>query len=166
MRKEITIVAEKRTLRGKNEARRLRASGSAPAVLYGGGGDAVAVAVKPKEINRILFSKTGHNTIFDIAVAGGETSPVMIVDSNGKVRKAYVGRMKTEVRPLRLIEVAFDGDNRVNILMQDDWHVRIYSDDTKPLNITELKKGTRILGHVAQPGRHVGIKVSEHILES
>jgi len=78
MRKEITIVAEQRTLRGKNEARRLRASGSAPAVLYGGGGDAVAVAVKPKEINRILFSKTGHNTIFDIAVAGGETTPVMI----------------------------------------------------------------------------------------
>ena len=62
MRKEITIVAEQRTLRGKNEARRLRASGSAPAVLYGGNGDAVAVAVKPKEINRILHSKTGHNT--------------------------------------------------------------------------------------------------------
>src|ERR1700692_3320301 len=80
MRKEITIVAEQRTLRGKNEARRLRASGSAPAVLYGGSGDAVAVAVKPKEINRILHSKTGHNTIFDIAVKGGETTPVMIVD--------------------------------------------------------------------------------------
>ncbi|MEO8049497.1 MAG: 50S ribosomal protein L25 [Acidobacteriota bacterium] len=80
MRKDITIVAEQRTLRGKNEARRLRASGSAPAVVYGGGGEAVAVAIKPKEINRILHSKTGHNTIFDIAVTGGETTPVMIVD--------------------------------------------------------------------------------------
>jgi len=80
MRKEITIVAEQRTLRGKNEARRLRVSGSAPAVLYGAGGDSVAVAIKPKEINRILHSKTGHNTIFDIAVVGGETTPVMIVD--------------------------------------------------------------------------------------
>jgi large subunit ribosomal protein L25 len=80
MRKEITIVAERRELRGKNEARRLRASGSAPAVLYGSGGDAVAVAVNPKEVNRILNSKTGHNTIFDIAVKGGETTPVMIVD--------------------------------------------------------------------------------------
>ena len=90
MRKEITIVAEQRTLRGKNEARRLRASGSAPAVLYGGGGDAVAVAVKPKEINRILFSKTGHNTIFDIAVAGGETTPVMIVDWQNDPIKEYL----------------------------------------------------------------------------
>jgi large subunit ribosomal protein L25 len=90
MRKEITIVAEQRTLRGKNEARRLRASGSAPAVLYGGGGDAVAVAIKPKEINRILHSKTGHNTIFDIAVAGGETTPVMIVDWQNDPIKEYL----------------------------------------------------------------------------
>ena len=54
--------------------------GSAPAVLYGAGGDAVAVAVNPKEVNRILHSKTGHNTIFNLAVTGGETTPVMIVD--------------------------------------------------------------------------------------
>ena len=38
------------------------------------------MAIKPKEISRILHSKTGHNTIFDVAVAGGETTPVMIVD--------------------------------------------------------------------------------------
>ena len=80
MRKDITIVAEPRATRGKNEARRLRVSGFTPAVLYGTGGDAVAVAVSPKEVNRILHSKTGHNTIFDVAVKGGETSPVMIVD--------------------------------------------------------------------------------------
>ena len=80
MRKDITIAAEPRTLRGKNEARRLRIKGFAPAVLYGTGGDSVAVAVSPKEVNRILNSKTGHNTIFEIAVKGGETTPVMIVD--------------------------------------------------------------------------------------
>jgi large subunit ribosomal protein L25 len=80
MRKDITIVAEPRELRGKNEARRLRVSGFTPGVLYGTGGESVAVAVSPKEVNRILNSKTGHNTIFDIAVKGGETTPVMIVD--------------------------------------------------------------------------------------
>jgi large subunit ribosomal protein L25 len=80
MRKDITIVAERRESRGKNEARRLRAAGAAPAVLYGSGGDAVPVAVSPKEVNKILHSKTGHNTIFTIAITGGETSPVMIVD--------------------------------------------------------------------------------------
>jgi large subunit ribosomal protein L25 len=80
MRKDITIVAEPRELRGKNEARRLRVAGFTPGVLYGTGGAAVALAVNPKEVTRILNSKTGHNTIFDIAVKGGETTPVMIVD--------------------------------------------------------------------------------------
>ncbi len=92
-------------------------------------------------------------------------SPVMIADSSGRVRRAYVGRVKTEVRPLRLIEVKFSAEKRVNILLQDDWHVRVYSDEAKPRNITELKPGDKLLGFVADPGRHVGIKVSEHILE-
>ncbi len=93
-------------------------------------------------------------------------SPVMVADANGQVRRSYVGRMKTEVRPLRLIEVSFGEGLPVNLLLQDDWHVRIYSDDVKPRNITELRPGDKVLGHVADPGRHVGIKVSEHILEN
>jgi len=80
MRKEITIVAEQRTLRGKNEARRLRVKGSIPAVVYGTAGGSVAVAVSPKEVTRILNSTTGHNTIFNVAVRDGETTPVMLVD--------------------------------------------------------------------------------------
>jgi 3-dehydroquinate synthase II/3-amino-4-hydroxybenzoic acid synthase len=92
-------------------------------------------------------------------------SPVMIVDASGKTRRSYVGRMKTEVRPLRLIEIEFKDGSLANILMQDDWHVRVYSSDVKPLNITELKPGDEVLGMATDPGRHVGIKVSEHILE-
>jgi len=80
MANEITVAAEPRSLRGKNEARRLRAAGSAPAVVYGTGKDAVAVAVNPKEMVRILRSKTGHNTIFHLAIKDGENTPVMIVD--------------------------------------------------------------------------------------
>jgi len=79
-RKDITVTAEARATRGKNEARRLRVAGSAPAVLYGSGGESVAVAVNPKDIKKILHSKTGHNTIFDLAVKNGETAPVMIID--------------------------------------------------------------------------------------
>jgi len=80
MRKDITVAAETRAARGKNEARRLRASGSTPGVMYGVSDTAVPVAVNPKEITRILSSKTGHNTIFNLAVTGGENTPVMIVD--------------------------------------------------------------------------------------
>jgi len=80
MRKEITVNAEPRESRGKNEARRLRVKGLSPAVLYGSGRPAVAVSVNPKDVNKILHSNTGHNTIFNLAVQGVEDTPVMIVD--------------------------------------------------------------------------------------
>ena len=52
-------------------------AGQIPAVLYGAGADAVAVEVDPKHISRILFSETGHNTIFDVDL--GDKSPVKAV---------------------------------------------------------------------------------------
>ncbi len=65
--------------RGKNEARRLRASGRIPAVLYGAKKNAVAVSVDPKQISRILHSESGHNTIFDLKV-DNESAKAMVVD--------------------------------------------------------------------------------------
>jgi large subunit ribosomal protein L25 len=64
----------------KNAARRVRAAGKIPAVLYGAGHDAIAVEVDPKQITRILFSETGHNTIFDVQVGGVQSAKAMIVD--------------------------------------------------------------------------------------
>ena len=80
MRENTTIAAEPRDSRGKNEARRLRAKGAMPAILYGQPGSPEAVAVNPKELAKILNSKTGHNTIFNIEIAGREKTPVMVVD--------------------------------------------------------------------------------------
>src|SRR5215468_10533265 len=56
------------TSRGKNEARRLRAKGRIPGVVYGAKKNTVAVTVDPKQISRILQSQSGHNTIFDLQV--------------------------------------------------------------------------------------------------
>ncbi len=80
MRKEITIAAEPRATRGKNEARRLRARMRIPAVVYGAGKESVAVSVSPKEIEKILHSSSGVNTIFNLDIQGVETTPVMVVD--------------------------------------------------------------------------------------
>jgi large subunit ribosomal protein L25 len=79
MRKDITISTEARESRGKNEARRLRARGLSPAIVYGSGADPVAVAVDPKAVNQILRSTSGHNTIFNVDIQG-QLAPVMIVD--------------------------------------------------------------------------------------
>jgi large subunit ribosomal protein L25 len=80
MRKDITIAAEPRSTRGKNEARRLRARMRIPAVVYGAGKESVAVSVSPKEIEKILHSSSGVNTIFNLDIQGVETTPVMVVD--------------------------------------------------------------------------------------
>jgi large subunit ribosomal protein L25 len=65
--------------RGKNEARRLRARGRVPGVLYGAKKGTIAVSLDPKQISRILQSETGHNTIFELQV-DSEKARVMIVD--------------------------------------------------------------------------------------
>ncbi|HUQ93763.1 MAG TPA: 50S ribosomal protein L25 [Bryobacteraceae bacterium] len=80
MRKDITLVAHPRATRGKNEANRLRAKQLSPAVIYGAGKESVAIALSPKELNKILYSSGGHNTIFNLDVEGVENTPVMVVD--------------------------------------------------------------------------------------
>ena len=93
MRKEITVSAEKRESRGKNEARRLRVQGLAPGVVYGADLASVAVSVNPKEVNKILHSSTGHNTIFNLAIQGVEETPAMIVDwQNGSGARPAAAR--------------------------------------------------------------------------
>lgn len=113
-------------------------------------------------VHSYIFN-SGNRTDYMSELKAG--SPVMLVRGDGRTRVAYVGRIKTEVRPLRLLEVAFGEDHHLNVIMQDDWHVRIFSEHATPLNITELKPGDKVLGFVTDPGRHVGIKVDEHILE-
>jgi len=78
---EATLDAVKRATTGKNaknEARRLRAAGSVPAVVYGAAtGDApasVPVSVDPKSLLRILHSDSGVNTLIKLRVDGAETS--------------------------------------------------------------------------------------------
>ena len=77
---EVVVAKAREGKFNKNAARRVRAAGNIPAVLYGGGKEAVAVEVDPKQISRILFSETGHNTIFDVEVGGGPAAKAMIVD--------------------------------------------------------------------------------------
>lgn len=66
----------------KNAARRVRAKGKIPAVVYGAAQPAIAVEVDPKQIQKILHSDSGHNSIFDLEINGSEgaKTKAMIVD--------------------------------------------------------------------------------------
>jgi len=71
---DATLQAEKRDSRGKNEARRLRASGRIPAVVYGADkGNATEIAVDPKILSRILHSESGVNTLIGLQLDGAAT---------------------------------------------------------------------------------------------
>ena len=74
------LEAQPRTPGTKNDARRVRRSGKIPAVLYGAGKDVASLSVDPRQVLRILHSASGHNTIFELSLNGGERTKAMIVD--------------------------------------------------------------------------------------
>jgi large subunit ribosomal protein L25 len=75
---DATLEAVKRSDSGKNEARRHRAAGRLPAVVYGTVKDGkspvgVPVTVDPKGLMRILRSDSGVNTLITLKLDGGAT---------------------------------------------------------------------------------------------
>jgi large subunit ribosomal protein L25 len=59
-RQEITVRAEARTGRGKNDARRLRARGMVPLIIYGGGGESVSAASEVLFLDRQIDPVRGR----------------------------------------------------------------------------------------------------------
>ena len=80
MRLETVVEAQPRAARGKNEARRTRRQGLIPAVVYGAFKDPQSVSINPKDILKIIRSRTGHNSIFDLNIDGIERTPVIVAD--------------------------------------------------------------------------------------
>jgi large subunit ribosomal protein L25 len=71
------IEAQLRTPGGKNVNRRLRKMGQLPAVIYGPGKPPIVVSVNPSEVNAILHSESGRNTIFTIRINGSEQNTMV-----------------------------------------------------------------------------------------
>ena len=74
---EATLDAVEREQRGRNEAKRLRASGRIPAVVYDREG-AKAIAVDPKGLARILRTEQGANTLIKLNVPGAGDARVLV----------------------------------------------------------------------------------------
>ena len=74
---QITVEAKPRDDRGKNAARRMRRQGHVPAVLYGGEGNSLTLAVNTKQLSAIMRSQSGHNTIFKVKLPAGEQSAML-----------------------------------------------------------------------------------------
>jgi large subunit ribosomal protein L25 len=95
----------------KNAARRVRVAGKIPAVVYGAGQDTVAIAVDPRVITKILYSDSGHNTIFDLNVEGSAIVKAMIVDWQREPIKGHLLHID-------LKRIAMDKMMRVSVPIQ------------------------------------------------
>ena len=67
---EVGLKAEVREGRGKGAARKLRAAGRVPAIVYGLGSEPIAVAVGSRELAHTLSSDAGMNVLIDLQLDG------------------------------------------------------------------------------------------------
>jgi large subunit ribosomal protein L25 len=104
---QIIVEGAPRSDRGKNEAKRLRKTGKVPAVLYGGKGEALSLALNTKQIGAILRSPTGHNTLFQVDLAG-KHEPAILKDWQ-------VDPLSGNLLHVDLVRVAMDVRMRVKV---------------------------------------------------
>ncbi len=76
---ETVLTAEVGRRAGSSDARRLRAEGKIPAVVYGHGMDPLSVSVDRRELRQALSGTAGMNTILDVTV-DGTVYPSLIKD--------------------------------------------------------------------------------------
>ncbi|MBO0676488.1 3-dehydroquinate synthase II family protein [Mycolicibacterium sp. S2-37] len=87
--------------------------------------------------------------------------PILAVRTDGSVREVRIGRVKIERRPLISINATTPSGATINVIAQDDWHVRLLGPGMTVNNVTELRPGDTLLGYVPTASRHVGLPITE-----
>jgi 3-dehydroquinate synthase II/3-amino-4-hydroxybenzoic acid synthase len=63
-----------------------------------------------------------------------------------------------------LIEAEYK-DVKINTIVQDDWHIRLFEKGGQVVNASNIMPGDELMGYICEGGRHVGIKIKETIDE-
>jgi len=104
---EFALAAEERNATGKGVARKLRADGRIPGVIYGRGRDARAISLDPRALERVLHSSgSGANTLIDLSLAGSEVTVLVKEIQRDPVRGSYMHADLFEVDMAKKVEVA------------------------------------------------------------
>ncbi len=94
----------------------------------------------------------------------GSGDPALIVDRDGDARKATIGRVKIERRPLLYVEAEAEG-KRISSILQNAETIKLVGADGNSIPVTKLKPGDKVLVRVEGAGRHFGMKIDETISE-
>ncbi|BBL68306.1 3-dehydroquinate synthase II [Methanoculleus chikugoensis] len=124
------------------------------------------VAPRPFRVNAgavhayILLPNGKTAYLADLAVG----DRVLVAEHTGPTHEAVVGRVKIERRPLLLVE-AKAGGATVSLVLQNAETIRLVRTDGTAVSVAALAVGDKVLGSVAEGGRHFGVAVKETILE-
>ena len=124
------------------------------------------VASRPFRVNagpvQAYVMVPGNKTRYLSELKAGDE--VLIVNTEGETRTAYVGRSKIERRPLILVEAEYNG-KIIRTLLQNAETIRIVDNNNNPISVAELKVGDKVKVYVESSARHFGIAIDETIIE-
>ncbi|HEX4866018.1 MAG TPA: 50S ribosomal protein L25 [Acidimicrobiales bacterium] len=105
---EIILHATPRPPQGTRPARRLRAEGKVPGVVYGLGGDPVTLAVDWRELRAALVTEQGLNAIINLELDGERTPTLVKEIQRHKVRRdvLHVDFIRVDLNKTVDVEVA------------------------------------------------------------
>jgi len=90
---------------------------------------------------------------------------ILLVNLEGMLRSATIGRLKIEVRPMMLIKWVDENDKEGSMFLQQAETVRVVGLDKKTKSITALKKGEIVMGWCDIGARHIGVSISSTVTE-
>ncbi|MBF0491416.1 MAG: 50S ribosomal protein L25 [Deltaproteobacteria bacterium] len=109
---QVQLTVEARKAGGKGVARRVRAAGKIPGVIYGKGFENILVQVDPKEFKTALASSsTGQNTLINIKIQGHEALMAMIKDYQADV-------LTREYTHLDFLKIDLNKKIRVDVVIE------------------------------------------------
>ncbi len=124
------------------------------------------VASRPFRVNagpvQAYVMVPGNKTRYLSELKAGDE--VLIVNTKGETRTAYVGRSKIERRPLILVEAEYEG-TIIRTLLQNAETIRIVDKNNNPISVAELEVGDKVKVYIESNARHFGIAIDETIIE-
>ena len=124
------------------------------------------VAPRPFRVNagavHAYTLTTGGKTQYLADLRSGDE--VLIVDAKGRSQVAFLGRNKIEKRPLILVEAESE-ERTFGLILQNAETICLVAPDGRPVSVTHLKPGDKVLAHLERTGRHFGMRVDETLIE-
>jgi len=105
------ITAEVRETTGKGVARKLRAAGRIPAVLYGQGHDGVSLTLDSYELNQLLATAGAKTSVLELEVKDGGKGP----RRNVLIKEVQKHPYKDLILHMDLLEIAMDEEISVMV---------------------------------------------------